>query len=187
MGPFEAEYKRLLAPLSRRLTEVASLSDAVGRISLSSVTNALNAFSQPAVAIDRLGRVLDANRDAEMLFDAAIRIKDRSLVVRDAEAKQRLDMLVDRLLVTSDLAPLSCDPIVIRRRENSPIVLRVLPVHPAARNPFLGARAILTLTAGEAEGGPARRRFRADTCGSAAGRHRSRPSRRSSPIKPVRS
>ncbi len=154
MGPFEQTYKRLLAPLSQRLTEVSSLSAAVGRISLSSVTNALNAFSQPAVAIDRLGFVLDANRRAEMLFDAEIRVKDRRLVVSDVEAKHRLETLVDRLLLTSDLAPFPCDPIVIQRRRNGPIILRTLPVHGAARSPFLGARAVLTLTTPAPREGP---------------------------------
>jgi DNA-binding CsgD family transcriptional regulator len=147
MGPFEEAYKRLLAPLSQRLAEVSSLSKAVGHISLRSVTNALNAFGEPAVAIDRSGFILDANRAAEMLFDADIRIRDRRLVVSDAAAKHRLEQLVDRLLVTSDLAPFPCDPIVIQRRKNGPVILRVLPIHGAARNPFLGARAVLTLMA----------------------------------------
>jgi DNA-binding CsgD family transcriptional regulator len=148
-GPFEANDKRVLAHLSQRLTEVATLSTAVGRISLASATNALNAVQQPALALDRLGFVLDFNRGAEALFDADIRVKDRrlaSLAVWDAEARRDLQRLVERLLATSDLATLPCEPTVIRRRDKSPVILRVLPVHGAARTPFLGARALLTLT-----------------------------------------
>jgi DNA-binding CsgD family transcriptional regulator len=148
-GAFEANDKQLLAPLSQRLTEIASLSRAVGRISLSSATNALNAVRQPAVALDGLGFVLDANRGAEGLFDADIRVKDRRLAVWDTEAKRDLQRLVERVIATSDLGTLPCEPIVIRRRDKSPVILRVLPVHGAARTPFLGARALLTLTAAE--------------------------------------
>jgi hypothetical protein len=54
-GAFERDDKRALALLSERLTEVATLSTAVGRIALSSAMNALNAVSQAAIAIDRLG------------------------------------------------------------------------------------------------------------------------------------
>jgi DNA-binding CsgD family transcriptional regulator len=153
-GPFETNDKPALAQLSQLLTEVASLSTAVGRISLSSATDALNAVRQPAIAIDRFGFVLDANAGAEALFDADIRVKDRCLVVGDAEAKSCLEKLVDRLRVTPDTATLPCEPIVIRRRHKSPVILRVLPVHPAARTPFLGARALLTLTAIEPRPGP---------------------------------
>jgi DNA-binding CsgD family transcriptional regulator len=153
-GPFEANDKRVLAHLSQLLTEIATLSTAVGRISISSATNALNAVRQPAIAIDRRGFVLDANPAAEALFDADIRVKDRRLAVWDAEAKRDLQRLVERLAATSDLATLPCEPIVIRRRDKSPVILRVLPVHGAARTPFLGARALLTLTTVEPKPGP---------------------------------
>jgi DNA-binding CsgD family transcriptional regulator len=144
--PFDAFNTSVFETLSNRLTEVATLSTAVGRIALSSATNALNAVRHPAIALDRLGFVLDANRCAEDLFDADIRIKNRRLAVWDAAARSDLEKLVDRLLVTSDLATLPCAPIVARRREKRPVILRILPIHGAARTPFLGARALLTLT-----------------------------------------
>jgi len=81
-GPFEAIDKCTLSQLSRPLADVASLSTAVGRIALSSVTNALNLVCQPAIAIDRFGFVLDANAGAEALFDAHIRVKSKRLSER---------------------------------------------------------------------------------------------------------
>jgi DNA-binding CsgD family transcriptional regulator/PAS domain-containing protein len=153
-GSFEANDKRVLAHLSQPLTEIATLSTAVGRIALSSATNALNAVRQPAVAIDRLGFVLDANAGAEELFDQDIRIVNRRLVVHDAQAQSNLEKLANRLRVTPDTTTLPCEPIVIPRRDKSPVILRVLPVHGAARAPFLGARALLTLTAVEPRPGP---------------------------------
>ncbi len=143
--PFEEQQKRILAVLSQRLTEVASLSTAVGRIALVSATNALNAVRQPAIAIDRFGFVLDANPAAEALFDQHIRIKDGRLVVGDASARSCLEKLIDRVRITPDTETLPCDPIVIRRQEKTSVIARILPVHGAARTPFLAARVILTL------------------------------------------
>jgi DNA-binding CsgD family transcriptional regulator len=151
---FDAFDASVLETLSDRLTEVATLSTAVGRIALSSVSNALNAVRQPAIALDRLGFVLDANCSAEALFDADLHVKDRRLAVGDAAARRDLENLAGRLLTTSDLAALPCDPIIVRRREQRPVILRVLPVHGAARTPFLGARALLTLTPVRPRSGP---------------------------------
>jgi DNA-binding CsgD family transcriptional regulator len=145
-GPFEATDKRTLGYLSQRLTEVATLSTAVGRIALSSATNALNAVRQPALAIDRSGLVLDANSGAVALFDADFLIKNRRLVVQDAAARSCLEKLTDRLRLMPDTAPIPGEPIVVRRREKSALIIRVLPIHGAARTPFLGARALLVLT-----------------------------------------
>jgi DNA-binding CsgD family transcriptional regulator len=153
-GPFETEDKRTLAQLSQRLTEVASLSAAVGHIALSSATNAMNAVRQPAIAVDRLGFVLNVNPDAAALFDANIYVKNKRLIVADTEAKACIENLIDRLRVTSDMATLPCDPIIIRRHGKSPVISHILPVHAGARTPFLGARVLLALTAVEPRAGP---------------------------------
>jgi DNA-binding CsgD family transcriptional regulator len=153
-GPFEAEEARLLATLSDGLTEVATLSTAIGRVALTSATNALDLVRQPAVAIDCFGLVLDANTSAESLFDSELCIKGRRLFTSDPQAKSALQKLTERLIVTSDIDPLSTDPIVIRRKEKGPVAIRLLPVHPAARNPFLGARALLTFSSVEARPRP---------------------------------
>jgi DNA-binding CsgD family transcriptional regulator len=153
-GPFEEAEKRLLAPLSQRLTEVASLSTAVGRIALTSAMNAVNAVCQPAIAIDRLGHVLDTNAAAEALFDEHICIRSRRLVVADARAKSCLERLIDQIRVTSDLAALPCEPIIIPRQQRGPVIARVLPIHGTAQTLFLGARVLLSLTAVEPKCGP---------------------------------
>jgi DNA-binding CsgD family transcriptional regulator/PAS domain-containing protein len=145
-GPFEDHGRQILARLSQRLTEVSTLSTTVGRLALSSVTNALNCTLQPALVIDRNGRVLDVNRRANDLFDDDIRVHNRRLVVRDSFARTLLDQLINRLRIVSDLDECPLDPIAIRRNGKHPVVLRALPVHGGAREPFLGARALLTLT-----------------------------------------
>jgi DNA-binding CsgD family transcriptional regulator len=46
----------------------------------------------------------------------------------------------------SDTDVLTLDPFLARRDDKSPLLLKPVPVPPAARTPFLGARIILTLT-----------------------------------------
>jgi DNA-binding CsgD family transcriptional regulator len=121
---------------------------------LASATNALNAVFQAAVAIDRFGFVLDANAAAEAIFDPHICVTNRRLVVDDPAAKRSLNELINRLRVTSETETLACDPIVIRRKGKVPVIARTLPVHGAARTPFLGARVLLTLTVVQTRPGP---------------------------------
>jgi DNA-binding CsgD family transcriptional regulator len=130
--------------LPQQQTEPPSLSTTIGRMVLSGAIDALNAIQQPAVAIDRSGCVIDTNPLAEALFDDHIRIsiKDRRLHIGDAEARSALEILYSRLRTASDLTPLPCEPIVVRRRDNGPIILRTLPAPADA----LGARALMTLT-----------------------------------------
>ena len=152
--PFEPKDKHVLAVLSQRMTEVASLSTAVGRIALSSATQILNAVRQPAVALDRFGYVLDCNPSAHAMFDDEIHVKGQKFFVTDAKARSELEKLIDRLRITPDTAALPCEPIVVRRDNKPPVVIQVMPVHGAARTPFLGARVLLTLTFAESKSGP---------------------------------
>jgi DNA-binding CsgD family transcriptional regulator len=145
-GPFDECDKKLLAPLAQRLTEVASLSTMVGRVALSAAVSALNVVHQPTIAMDRLGYVLDANPAAEAIFDNYLRIQSRRLFISDPSAASALERLIAQMRATSDAAKLCCDPIVACSEGGPLTVIRVLPVHGAARTPFLGARALLTFS-----------------------------------------
>ena len=63
-GPFDPRDKVCLGRLAERMTETASLSKVVGRVALSGAINALDLVRQPALALDRLGFVLDTNAGA---------------------------------------------------------------------------------------------------------------------------
>jgi DNA-binding CsgD family transcriptional regulator len=66
--------------------------------------------------------------------------------VHDQRARAALDELTDRLRTAPDTIALAATPIVIQRRDRRPVIARVLPVDGAARNPFVGARALLVLS-----------------------------------------
>jgi DNA-binding CsgD family transcriptional regulator len=142
-GPFEEQEKRILAWLSPRLSETATLSKAVGRTALLGVSNALHRLGHPALALDRLGFVLAANERAEDIFDDEFCARNRRLVVRDQGARTAFANLIDQLRTTADGEALPAAPIVVRRSAKRPLLIRVLPVDGAARTPFLGARALL--------------------------------------------
>jgi DNA-binding CsgD family transcriptional regulator len=144
-GPFEQQDKRILAQISRRLSDAATLSQTVSRAALTGAVNALNLVRQPAVVLDRFGCVLDTNAAADQMFESEIRIRNRRLHVTDRQAKAELDRLANALRAASDMTPLPADPIVVRRLTKAPVLIRVLPVEPAARSPFLGARVLLLL------------------------------------------
>ena len=145
-GPFDRREKAILARLVPRLTEAATLSEGVGRAHLAGIGNALNLVAKPALAMDRAGAVLDWNADAEALFDVNLHVDRRTLVVADRRAAEALDAFRDRLRATPDTDALPAAPIVVRRAGRAPVVIRILPVDGPARNPFLGARALLVLT-----------------------------------------
>ncbi len=137
-GPFEDRDKRLIGLLSPHLTEVATLATTIGRTALAAATDTLHSIRQAAVAIDRLGFVLGANASAEMVFDDELRVRNRRLFFADADARKQFDTLTDRMRVTPDFVPLSVEPFVASRKARRPVVVRVLPVPPAARNARTG-------------------------------------------------
>ena len=142
-GPFEAEDKRVLAQISGRLTEAATLSKVVSRTVLTGMTNALNLVRQPALVVDRLGFVIDTNAAADEMFDSDIRVRDRQLCVIDNRAMAELGRYIDQIRTATDTEALPAAPIIVRRQAKPPLLVRMLPIEAAARSPFLGARALM--------------------------------------------
>jgi DNA-binding CsgD family transcriptional regulator/PAS domain-containing protein len=145
-GSFDTEDKLVMARISGRLTEAATLSKAVGRQVLLGISNALELVGQAAIALDRQGLVLDTNGAAQNLFGNEIGIRERRLWVQDKLAKSRLDNLTDQMRTTDDSAVLRTSPIAVRRERLPPVLIRPLPIPAPARSPFLGARIILILS-----------------------------------------
>jgi DNA-binding CsgD family transcriptional regulator len=153
--PFAPGEAKLLGTLSDRLTEVATLSTAVGRVALASATRALDHVGWPAVAVNRHGIVLDSNPAAANVFDDHLYV-DRCgrLCARDGPASASLKALFAQMQAARDTEPIAATPIVIRRSGKGPVIVQVLPIHGAVRAPFASARALLTFSSIEAKPAP---------------------------------
>jgi DNA-binding CsgD family transcriptional regulator len=145
-GPFDPQDKPALASLMAPLSDAATLSAAVGRSVITGMTDALDLVGRPALAIDRSGSALGWNEAADRLFGEDIRIRDRRLFVRNRAAAAAVNRLLDQLCGAADEASLRTEPVIVPRDGRPPLVLRALSISAAARTPFLGARALLTLT-----------------------------------------
>lgn len=144
-GMFDPGEVAVLSQLSRRLTEAATLSTAIGRATITSITNALDLIQRPALAVDRLGGVLGINSKADGYLGREILIRNGRLTLLDKDASSELTKLIDQLKDTTDFEAAQLAPVVVRRAAKRPLVVQPLPVPPASRSPFLGARAILVL------------------------------------------
>ncbi|QPF85423.1 hypothetical protein IC762_03570 [Bradyrhizobium genosp. L] len=144
-GMFDADEVKALSRLPARLTEAATLSTVVGRSALSGISSALDLIQVAAIAVGRFGAVIGMNVQAEACLGPDLAIRNNRLALRDRQGNADLTRLIDQLEHTSDLLPLPTAPIVVRRIDKRPIVIQMQPVPPAARSPFLGARAILLI------------------------------------------
>jgi DNA-binding CsgD family transcriptional regulator len=145
-GSFDRDAADALGALVPQLTQAATLSRAVGKVALSSVTRALDLVKQPAIALDRLGLVIEANSSAHTIFDDDFYIKKRRLKLSDGQGQKAFDDLCDRLRAITDREALTFAPIVVRRRDKRPLIIRTTAIDGAARTPFLGARALLVVS-----------------------------------------
>ncbi|WGS21278.1 MULTISPECIES: hypothetical protein [unclassified Bradyrhizobium] len=144
-GMFDADEVKALSRLSTRLTEAATLSTVVGRSAISGITSALGLIQVAAIAVGRFGVVIGTNGQAGACLGDDLAIRNNRLTLRDRQANADLTRLIDQLDHTSDLLTVPSSPIVVRRLDRRPIVIQMQPVPPAARSPFLGARAILLI------------------------------------------
>jgi DNA-binding CsgD family transcriptional regulator len=144
-GMFDADEVKMLSKLSAQLTEAATLSTVVGRTTISGITSALDLIQVAAIAVGRSGALLGMNGQANACLGHDVAIRNNRLTLRDRQANADLTRLIDRLDNTSDLLTVPSASIVVRRIDKRPIVIQMQLVPPAARSPFLGARAILLL------------------------------------------
>jgi len=148
-GMFDDAELQVLGSLSQNLTEVATLSRAVGKQVLLGSLDAFGLINAPALSMSSTGLVIETNRGATDLFDADFRIRNERLYMREEKASQALQHLLWECARDSTIRPLSSrrmgNVIVARRESKKPILITALPVHGAASTPFLGARVILIL------------------------------------------
>jgi DNA-binding CsgD family transcriptional regulator len=146
-GMFEDYEVDILASLSQTLTEVATLSKAVGRQVVLGSLNAFNLITEPALALTPKGIVTDVNEEANALFSEDLRIHNKRLFMRDTKAMVALDQLLTEIGESAIRLRTSAgkgNVVIVRRETKRPIMLTVMPVHGAARSPFSDAHFIVT-------------------------------------------
>jgi DNA-binding CsgD family transcriptional regulator len=157
-GMFDDTELQALGTLSESLTEVATLSRAVGRQVLLGSLSALELINEPALSVSSTGLVIEMNRAATELFDADFQLRNNRFYMRDGKASQALERMLWERPADGEIRLRSRgrvgNIIVARRQSKKPILIKVLPVHGAASTPFLGARAILLLRDLETERRP---------------------------------
>ena len=85
---------RVLASLSECLTDVSTLSRAVGRQVLLGALNAFELINEPALSMSGTGLVIEMNGVATGLFDADFRVRNNRLYMRDGNASQALERML---------------------------------------------------------------------------------------------
>ncbi len=148
----EAEEGRILALFSRRLIEIAALSRT--GMKDASASDALDVLRQPALLIDGAGFVVQSNAALQGFADGDIRVRDRRLYIRDLDARNNLQSFVDRIKNGFVTALPAVEPIVVPRRDQLPVILRIWPIERPARWPSPDVRALLTLNALGPKPGP---------------------------------
>lgn len=148
----EAEEGRILALFSRRLIEIAALSRS--GMKDASASDALDVLRQPALLMDGAGFVVQSNAALQGFADGDIRVKDRRLFIRDLDARNNLQSFVERMKDGLVTALPAVEPIVVPRRDQLPVILRIWPIERPARWPSPDVRALLTLNALGPKPGP---------------------------------
>jgi len=157
-GMFEDTELRALGSLSEALTEVATLSRAVGQQVLLGTLNAFELINEPALSMSGTGLVIEMNRAATDFFDADFGVRNNRLYMRDGKASLALERMFWERPADGKIQLRSRSRVgnivVARREDKKPILIKALPVHGAASTPFMGARTILVLRDLEAERRP---------------------------------
>jgi DNA-binding CsgD family transcriptional regulator/PAS domain-containing protein len=144
-GLFDERQQAILARLATPLTQAANLSAAVGKVRLAGMSDGLNLVSQPAIVLDRHGRVLNFNQATESLFGKGISVAQRMLTTADPRANIELAKLGENIAASLPSLATVYKPIVVRRRNTPVLLLRALPLPRELCETFTGARAMLLI------------------------------------------
>jgi hypothetical protein len=87
------------------------------------------------------------NAAAQAILDDNVKIRDRRIVLRDAESRGRLKEAIDSLRMTPRLTTLIADRIIVPRIDKLPVILRIWPCSGETQGEGGGARFVMTLNA----------------------------------------
>lgn len=136
-GLFDLHEQKSLALLTPALRRAALLTAATDGARLAGMTEALDFVDRPALILGDGGYALRLNASFAALLDQDIRILGQRLVLNDQEAARRLDQL------SHPQAQPAVAPVIVRRREASPLVLYAVPLSGPTRCAFSGGTLLL--------------------------------------------
>ncbi len=145
-GRFTAKEKAIIQSLSRRMSEVATLSYNVERAIIAGSIDVLARMEVAAFTIDRQGRVIASNAAADLSLGEDIRVRNGKIVIRDHAAAIEYERLVRQIQYLPEGRSLNAGVLVVHRANGTDLLLRALPLDGAARFPFCGAVAMFTMT-----------------------------------------
>ena len=102
----------------------------------------LNWLNYPAIAVDYNGTVLYVNAAMERTLGEDIRIQNHRLRLSDPKAREQFETLI-KALKAGRLVP-EVEPLVVKRHDTTPVVMRVMIIPEPNQTQFSGAAAILT-------------------------------------------
>lgn len=141
-GPFTVQEQEGLLSIRGRLTAAATLARRLGLARIEGLTAAFAALETAMILVDRLGRVVFANTEAEALMREPLRIVKGEIVSVNPAEDQDLKLQIARASGGKD----DGRPVIVARENRRPLVLRVVRLPPNVVDGFSRASAIILLT-----------------------------------------
>lgn len=118
----------------------------LSQVSHSHLNNIWSMLRQPAFILNAHGLVVDMNSEANAILDDEIMISGGQICLADIHARTKTQHLIEQLAAKSTQAAHSAEPIVVRRPNKCPIILRLWPIQPGECQCFHHVHALVTLT-----------------------------------------
>jgi DNA-binding CsgD family transcriptional regulator len=141
--PFSPEEKQKLAKLSRSLSSAAAIARALGYATTNTALEAFEVSDTAVLLIDRVGKVIRANRSAEPLLRGDVTISRGKLLAKDQNASRAVEAALHKLLWASG-STLSA-PIPLPREGQRPLLVYLLKLASQSANALAECQAIAVL------------------------------------------
>lgn len=142
-GPFVGAEREQLRKLVEPLSSVARLSRKVAGIRVAGMVDGLSAIGLAALLLDRYGRVLRMNPEAEAVMPSGFMMTNGVLSAKERRSAARLASVIAATLHSPDAA--IPPPVAVARPRGRPLAVQVLPILGEARAAFAEARLLVTI------------------------------------------
>jgi DNA-binding CsgD family transcriptional regulator len=151
-GPFTEPEQRKLLCIRSQLSTAATLARRFGHARIEGMATALEATGSAFLFVNRMGRIVAANRKAEALIAGTLRIAGGELIAarrEDTAAIERQIALATGAAGTGAGSP--PEAILVSRPDRRGLILRAVPLPPQIRDSFAPAVAMILIADPEEE------------------------------------